>query len=111
QRRALDRLVELGAQVRVTFETRSTRLHAKAWLFRRNTELDSAYVGSSNLSHAALIDGLEWNVRLSAIEQPHLIEAFALTFEQYWRDGDFEPYDPARDGDRLDHALALEQRG
>ncbi|MBX6752157.1 MAG: DUF3427 domain-containing protein, partial [Micromonosporaceae bacterium] len=111
QRKALDRLVDLGAQVRVSFETRTTRLHAKAWLFRRNTELDSAYVGSSNLSRTALLDGLEWNVRLSAIEQPHLIEAFALTFEQYWHDSDFEPYDPARDGDRLDQALAREQRG
>jgi DNA or RNA helicases of superfamily II len=111
QRKALDRLVDLGAQVRVSYETRTTRLHAKAWLFRRNTELHSAYVGSSNLSRTALLDGLEWNVRLSAIEQPHLIEAFALTFEQYWHDGDFEPYDPARDGDRLDQALAREQRG
>lgn len=111
QRKALDRLVDLGAQVRVSFETRTTRLHAKAWLFRRNTGLDSAYVGSSNLSRTALLDGLEWNVRLSAVEQPHLIEAFALTFDQYWHDGDFEPYDPARDGGRLEQALSRERRG
>ena len=49
ERRALDRLVtELGAEVRINSETRSTHLHAKAWLFRRESSTDTAYVGSSN---------------------------------------------------------------
>src|SRR5262249_35248379 len=34
-RRALDALSEMGAQVRVSYDTSRTRLHAKAWLFRR----------------------------------------------------------------------------
>jgi len=34
---ALDALVELGAQVRVSYDARRTRLHAKAWLFHRDT--------------------------------------------------------------------------
>ena len=75
--RALDALVnEFGAQVRINYETDQTRLHAKAWLLRRNTGFHTAYVGSSNLSHAALVDGLEWNVRLSAVATPHLLEKF-----------------------------------
>ncbi|AVH61417.1 DUF3427 domain-containing protein [Streptomyces dengpaensis] len=106
-RYALDRLVrEFGAEVKVNYEIRSTRLHAKAWLFRRNTGFDTAYVGSSNLSKAALLDGLEWNVRLSAVATPRVLEKFEATFDSYWDDAAFEPYDPDDDGDRLADALA-----
>lgn len=103
---ALDRLVrEFGAQVKVNYEIRSTRLHAKAWLFRRDTGFDTAYVGSSNLSKAALLDGLEWNVRLSSVATPQVLEKFEATFDAYWDDAAFELYDPDRDGDRLAEAL------
>lgn len=83
-RRAVDRLAQLGASVKVSYDIRTTRLHAKAWLFRRRSGADTAYVGSSNLSKAALVDGLEWNVRLSAMEQPHVLEAFEAAFDDYW---------------------------
>ena len=109
--RALDRLVELGADVKISYETRTTRLHAKAWLFRRATGMSTAYVGSSNMSRTALTDGLEWNVRLSSVEQAHLLETFAETFDSYWADPSFETYDPARDGDRLREALRAERGG
>ncbi|MFF3332288.1 DUF3427 domain-containing protein [Streptomyces sp. NPDC002888] len=106
-RYALDRLVrEFGAQVKVNYEIRSTRLHAKAWLFRRNTGFNTAYVGSSNLSKAALLDGLEWNVRLSSIATPRVLDKFEATFDSYWDDVAFEPYDPEHDGKRLAEALA-----
>ncbi len=110
--RALDALVaEFGAQVRVNYETQRTRLHAKAWLLRRNTGFHTAYVGSSNLSHAALVDGLEWNVRLSAVSTPHLLEKFRATFESYWQNREFQPYSPAADGGRLRAALAVAAGG
>ncbi|WNG83722.1 DUF3427 domain-containing protein [Mycobacterium sp. ITM-2016-00316] len=106
--KALDRLVdEFGAEVRINYDTNMTRLHAKAWLVRRNTGFHTAYVGSSNLSHSALVDGLEWNVRLSAIATPHLLEKFRATFDSYWENRDFEPYQPAADGDRLRNALEV----
>ncbi|WP_405094589.1 DUF3427 domain-containing protein [Micromonospora sp. NBC_01412] len=107
--RALDRLAELGAEVKVSYETRTTRLHAKAWLFRRGNGTTTAYVGSSNLSKAALVDGVEWNVRISNIEQPHVIDTFAATFEDYWNDQAFEAYEPGRDAERLRQALRGEQ--
>jgi superfamily II DNA or RNA helicase len=93
--RALDALCGLGAKVRISYDTRRTRLHAKAWLFRRRSGYTTAYVGSSNLSAAALLDGLEWNVRLSAIETPQVVEKFASTFEAYWADAEFESYEPS----------------
>ncbi|MFD5447237.1 DUF3427 domain-containing protein [Streptomyces sp. NPDC127100] len=106
-RHALDRLVrDFGATVKVNYEIRSTRLHAKAWLFRRNTGFDTAYVGSSNLSRAALLDGLEWNVRLSSVATPAVLDKFEATFDAYWNDTAFETYDPDLHGERLDGALA-----
>ena len=107
ERRALDRLVrEYDAEVRVQYDAQRTRLHAKAWLFRRRTGFDTAYVGSSNLSRAALLDGVEWNVRLASGSTPALIQKFEATFGAYWADDFVEPYDPERDRDRLDDALA-----
>lgn len=107
EREALDRLVrDFGAQVKIQYDAQRTRLHAKAWMFRRATEFDTAYVGSSNLSRAALLDGVEWNVRLSRQGTPSLFEKFTATFDTYWNDGSYEVYDPDRDRDRLDDALA-----
>ena len=81
ERRALDRLVrDFGAEVKIQYDSVRTRLHAKAWLFRRNTGFNTAYVGSSNLSRAAMLDGVEWNVRLSEIATPPLMQKFSATF-------------------------------
>jgi superfamily II DNA or RNA helicase/HKD family nuclease len=109
ERRVLDALVSLGAQVRVSYDTRRTRLHAKAWLFHRSTGYSTAYVGSSNLSSAALHEGLEWNVRVSSIESPTVLARIGATVESYWADAEFEPYDPERDGERFDRAAQRER--
>src|SRR5690606_21230586 len=62
---ALRALAELGAEVRVSYDTTATRLHAKAWLFHRESGHSTAFIGSSNLTHSAQVSGLEWNVRAS----------------------------------------------
>jgi HKD family nuclease len=109
--KAIDLLQSLPAtEVRVSYDTHRTRLHAKAYLFHRDTGFGCAYVGSANLSHAALTEGLEWNVKISEYESPHLWDRLTATFETYWNDAEFTPYDAA-DRDRLRDALAQERVG
>ncbi len=111
QRRALDELADRGVEIRISYDTRTTRLHAKAWLLHRDSGYTTAYIGSSNLSRSALLDGLEWNVRLAQPHAPSVLDKVAATFEAYWADPEFEPYVPDRDAERFDAACAAEQRG
>ena len=94
--RALQELAGIGAQVRVSYDVSTTRLHAKAWLFHRESGFSTMYVGSSNLTFSAQVTGLEWNVRASERRNPELIEAFRRTFETYWADDHFEPFEPVQ---------------
>lgn len=91
--RALDSLSEAGAEVRVSYDESSSRLHAKAWLFHRPGGFSTAYVGSSNLTHTGVVSGLEWNVRVSAARNPDVFAKMAGTFESYWEGGDFVRYE------------------
>lgn len=102
--RALDELARLpGCEVRVSLDGRRTRLHAKAWLFQRKTGFGSAYVGSANLSGAALTGGLEWTVKLTQRGQEELFCRAIAHFETLWADSEFQRYDP----DNADHRRAL----
>ena len=105
ERKALDQLAELGVKIRVSYDTAVTRLHAKAWLFHRKTGFSTAYVGSSNITRSAMLDGREWNLRVSKAASPALFDKVATAFDANWASVDFEPYDPGRDADRLDAAL------
>lgn len=104
--RALDELARLpGCEVRVSLDGRRTRLHAKAWLFQRKTGFGSAYVGSANLSGAALTGGLEWTVKLTQRAQEALFARAIAHFETLWEDSEFQRYDP--DNAEHRHALAV----
>lgn len=93
QLEALQALRELGADIRVSYDTSGTRLHAKAWLFHRASSYSTAYIGSSNLTHSAQVTGLEWNVRVSGARNPDVIEKFSAVFDSYWNHDDFRPFD------------------
>lgn len=106
QRRAIDELIRIGAKVKISYDTRRTRLHAKAWLIRRNTGFSTAFVGSSNLSAAAQLDGLEWNVRLSKVDADRIIDKIKIAFNSYWEDTEFETYDGSPESQkRFDEAI------
>lgn len=94
--------------LRVSYDTHRTRLHAKAYIIRRDTGFGVAYIGSSNLSQSALTEGLEWNVKVSQYESPHLWAKVCATFETYWNDSEFVLYtEDSRD--RLRQALQNER--
>jgi superfamily II DNA or RNA helicase/HKD family nuclease len=95
QREALELLTTAGADVKVSYDTSSTRLHAKAWIFHRASGFSTAYIGSSNLTNQAQVTGLEWNVRASGARNPDVIDKMRAVFESYWQSADFEPFDPA----------------
>lgn len=101
---ALDQLARLpGCEVRISLDGRRTRLHAKAWLFHRESGFGSAYVGSANLSGAALTGGLEWTVKLTQRTQGSLFSRAAAHFETLWADNEFQSYNP----DNPEHRRAL----
>jgi superfamily II DNA or RNA helicase/HKD family nuclease len=94
EKRALDVLREAGAEIRVSYDTSQTRLHAKAWIFRRQSGYSTAYIGSSNLTHTAQVTGLEWNVRISGARNPDALDKMQAVFESYWASDTFVAYDP-----------------
>lgn len=106
--RALDTLARLpGTEVRVSLDGRRTRLHAKAWMFHRATGFGSAYIGSANLTGAALTGGLEWTVKLTQRGQTTLFTRAEAHFETLWADKEFQRYDPDDPAHRKALAAAL----
>ena len=83
-----------NTSVRVSYDVERTRLHAKAYHFRRNTGFSTAYIGSANMSHAAMTSGLEWNLKVTAQDMPHILEKFTAEFETYWNSRDFSAFNP-----------------
>lgn len=97
-----------GVKIKVSYDTKRTRLHAKTYVFYRNTGFTTAYVGSSNLSNAAMSSGLEWNVKMTAKELPDTIQKIHATFDSYWHSDDFEDYVEGQ-SERLARALKAEK--
>lgn len=94
--------------IKVSYDTKRTRLHAKAYLFYRNTGFTTAYIGSSNISNPAMTSGLEWNIKVTAKDSLHIVKKFEGTFETYWNDKEFVDFN-INDGEQLRQALLSEK--
>ncbi len=109
QFKAIEELSKLkNTEIKISYDTERTRLHAKAYIFKRESGFTTAYIGSSNMSNAAMTSGLEWNVKLSEKESFDILSKIDATFETYWNDSIFETYTNSDDDKtRLLRALKI----
>lgn len=98
-----------NTEIRISYDTKHTRLHAKSYMFYRDTGFNTAYIGSSNLSGAAITDGREWNVKITSTDQPDVFKQMQSTFDIYWNNDSFTPY-TIEDFDKLKEALSSERQ-
>lgn len=99
-----------GFSVKVSYDTERTRLHAKAYHFYRRSGFSTAYIGSANMSQAAMTSGLEWTVKVTEPDLPHVLHRFAAEFSTYWTTADFELYVPGKP-ERLQQAIRFAKAG
>ena len=82
-------LKERGAEIRIHQYSNSQSFHMKSYIFVRNQKGETidgcAFVGSSNISKAALTTGHEWNLRLECHgdEHDHHVQQFLHVRNQF----------------------------
>lgn len=96
-----------NTEVKISYDTKRTRLHAKAYYFKRNTGFSTAYIGSSNLSNPALSNGLEWNLKVSEYTSKDVVDSFNKTFETYWNDEEFRTFIPTDENNKKELKKSL----
>ena len=106
---AIARLATLpNIEIKISYDGTQDRLHAKSYIFLRNSGFHTAYIGSSNLSRYALKDGKEWNFKATQFELPQVIEEVRNSFEAYWCDATFEDFILGESDERLKKALGAD---
>ena len=109
--KAIEKLSQLpNTEVKISYDTNRTRLHAKAYYFERNTGFSTAYIGSSNISNPALSKGLEWNLKVSEYTSKDVVDSIIKTFETYWNDDEFRTFMPGDEEDKKELKIALSKR-
>src|SRR5665648_59668 len=104
--KAVEQLSKLtNTEIHISYDTERTRLHAKTYVFWRDTGFSTVYIGSSNISQAAMTSGLEWNIKLSQYDSGDILEKIRATFEGYWNNPEFSSFIAAIDSERLRQAL------
>ncbi|WP_244151157.1 DUF3427 domain-containing protein [Parageobacillus thermantarcticus] len=82
--KALQKLMEFSnVQVKI-IDTQKESFHTKAYMFHRNSGLNTVIIGSSNLSHSALMNGHELNVKLPDTSFLPIYEQTKRIFDQIW---------------------------
>ena len=81
-----------NTEIHISYNVKETRLHAKSYIFHRDSQFSTAYIGSSNLSHAAIAEGLEWNMKITEQDMPSIMEKMTATFETYWNSDEFQVF-------------------
>lgn len=99
-----------NTEIRISYDIARTRLHAKAYMFKRSTGFTTAYIGSSNLSNPALTSGLEWNLKVTEKDSFDIINKFEATFESYWNDGEFKLFNENSEADKQQLQEALRKK-
>lgn len=108
--KAIEYLASLkNTDIKISYNTNNERLHAKAYLFYRNTGFHTGFIGSSNISRSALTNGLEWNIKVTTKEVRHIIDKFQKTFDTYWQDKDFELFEITKHKEIFKNALKKER--
>ncbi len=95
-----------NTEIKITYDITSERLHAKAYIFLRDTNFNTAYIGSSNISEQALDTGAEWNVKVTQIEQPRMMRNILGAFDASWWAEGYETFVDGEDNERLKYALS-----